>query len=193
MIYMELQQIEEKLKTVLKPSRYRHTLGVAYTASCMAMVFGEDITKAYRAGLLHDCAKGFSIERQRELCRQYHISLEGTLTESPQLMHQEIAPFLARDEYEEEDSQVLSAIACHTTGKIAMTPLEQIVFIADYMEPNRKMIPGLRKVRKLAFEDLDTCTEMILKNTINYLKECGQEIDERTIRTYEYYKNKKEN
>lgn len=193
MIYMELQQIEEKLKTVLKPSRYRHTLGVAYTASCMAMVFGEDITKAYRAGLLHDCAKGFSIERQRELCKQYQISLEGTLTESPQLMHQEIAPFLARDEYEEEDAQVLSAIACHTTGKIAMTPLEQIVFIADYMEPNRKMIPGLSEVRKLAFEDLDTCTETILNNTINYLKECGQKIDKRTIRTYEYYKNKKEN
>ena len=193
MIYMELQQIEEKLKTVLKPSRYRHTLGVAYTASCMAMVFGEDITKAYRAGLLHDCAKGFSIERQRELCKQYQISLDGTLTESPQLMHQEIAPFFARDEYEEEDAQVLSAIACHTTGKIAMTPLEQIVFIADYMEPNRKMIPGLSEVRKLAFEDLDTCTETILNNTINYLKECGQKIDERTIRTYEYYKNKKEN
>ena len=33
---MEVQQIEEKLKTALKPSRYRHTLGVAYTASCMA-------------------------------------------------------------------------------------------------------------------------------------------------------------
>ena len=26
MIYMEVQQIEEKLKTALKPSRYRHTL-----------------------------------------------------------------------------------------------------------------------------------------------------------------------
>ena len=46
MIYMELQQIEDKLKTVLKPSRYRHTLGVAYTASCMAMVFDVDTERA---------------------------------------------------------------------------------------------------------------------------------------------------
>ena len=160
---MEVQQIEEKLKTALKPSRYRHTLGVAYTASCMAMVFGVDVHKAYRAGLLHDCAKGFSVEEQRALCKRYNISLEGTLTKSPQLMHQEIAPFLASDEYKEQDSEVLSAIACHTTGKIGMTPLEQIVFIADYMEPNRKMIPGLSKVRKLAFEDLDKCTKTILK------------------------------
>ena len=162
MIYMEVQQIDDKLKTALKPSRYRHTLGVAYTASCMAMVFGVDVHKAYRAGLLHDCAKGFSMEKQRALCKRYNISLEGTLTKSPQLMHQEIAPFLASDEYKEQDSEVLSAIACHTTGKIGMTPLEQIVFIADYMEPNRKMIPGLSKVRKLAFEDLDKCTKTIL-------------------------------
>ena len=104
MIYMEVQQIEEKLKTALKPSRYRHTLGVAYTASCMAMVFGVDVHKAYRAGLLHDCAKGFSMEEQRALCKRYNISLEGTLIKSPQLMHQEIAPFLASDEYNEQDS-----------------------------------------------------------------------------------------
>ena len=162
---MELQEIEEKLKTVLKPSRYRHTLGVAYTAACMAMVFDVDTKKAYKAGLLHDCAKGFSIEKQRQLCQKYHIDLEGTLTESPQLMHQEIAPFLAKDEYEETDNEILSAIGCHTTGKIAMT----------------------------ALEDLDRCTEEILKNTIDYLTECGQKIDERTIKTYEYYKAKKEN
>ena len=177
MIYMEVQQIEEKLKTALKPSRYRHTLGVAYTASCMAMVFGVDVHKAYRAGLLHDCAKGFSMEEQRALCKRYNISLEGTLTKSPQLMHQEIAPFLASDEYNEQDSEVLSAIACHTTGKIGMTPLEQIVFIADYMEPNRKMIPGLSKVRKLAFEDLDKCTKTILKNTIEYTLQPNRSIE----------------
>ena len=100
-------------------------------------------------------------------------------------MHQEIAPFLAKDDYEEEDKEILSAIGCHTTGKIAMSPLDQIVFIADYIEPNRKIIPGLIKVRKLAYE--------ILNNTINYLTECEQEIDQRTIKTYEYYKNKKEN
>lgn len=38
--------------------------------------------------------------------------------------------------------------------KIAMSPLDQIVFIADYIEPNRKIIPGLIKVRKLAFEKI---------------------------------------
>ena len=48
-------------------------------------------------------------------------------------------------------------------------------------------------MRKMAFEDLDACTCEILKNTIDYLTGCGQEIDQRTVKTYEYYKNKKEN
>ena len=81
MIYMEVQQIEEKLKTALKPSRYRHTLGVAYTASCMAMVFGVDVHKAYRAGLLHDIGKsvdhdmeGSHIQIGVDLCRKYKES-----------------------------------------------------------------------------------------------------------------------
>ena len=182
----DIKKIRKKMEKTLDSARFEHTLGVTYTAACLAMRYDADITKAQIAGLLHDCAKGFSMEKQRALCKRYNISLEGTLTKSPQLMHQEIAPFLASDEYNEQDSEVLSAIACHTTGKIGMTPLEQIVFIADYMEPNRKMIPGLSKVRKLAFEDLDKCTKTILKNTIEYLTECGQEIDERTVETVSY-------
>ena len=189
----DIKKIRKKMEKTLDSARFEHTLGVTYTAACLAMRYDADIKKAQIAGLLHDCAKGFSMEKQRALCKRYNISLEGTLTKSPQLMHQEIAPFLASDEYKEQDSEVLSAIACHTTGKIGMTPLEQIVFIADYMEPNRKMIPGLSKVRKLAFEDLDKCTKTILKNTIEYLTECGQEIDERTVETYKYYRDKKEN
>ena len=95
----------------------------------MAMVFGVDVHKAYRAGLLHDCAKGFSMEEQRALCKRYNISLEGTLTKSPQLMHQEIAPFLASDEYKEQDSEVLSAIACHTTCLLYTSSYCSIVYV----------------------------------------------------------------
>lgn len=186
---MKIVEIENKLKEYLKPARYRHTLGVAYTAAAMAMAFDEDPDKAYRAGLLHDCAKGFSIEEQRELCEKYGISLEGPMEDSPQLMHSALAPFIAKEKYNEQDAEVLSSIECHTTGKTAMKPLEEIVFIADYIEPNRKMIPGLSKVRKLAFCDLHECTHKILKHTIAYLEQCGQKIDKRTVETCEYYEN----
>jgi predicted HD superfamily hydrolase involved in NAD metabolism len=188
MVYMNISEIEKKLQENLKPERYRHTLGVAYTAANMAAVFGVSAQKAYRAGLLHDCAKGYSLDEQKLLCRKYEINLEGAMTDSPQLMHQALAPHIAWELYREEDEEVLEAIECHTTGKPAMTPMDKIVFIADYMEPNRRMIPGLDRVRKLAFQDLDACILRILENTIGYLESRGMKIGSRTIETYEYYK-----
>ena len=184
---MNTNEIEEKLKKQLKPGRYRHTIGVAYTAASMAMAFEVDMDKAYRAGLLHDCAKGYALEEQSRLCKVYGIMEEELFHDSPQLMHSALAPHIAREFYEEQDPEVLSAIQYHTTGKPAMTDLEKIIFIADYIEPNRKMISGLTKARKLAFTDLDQCTSFILKQTIDYLKSQGNNIGHQTIETYEYY------
>ena len=187
---MERSKVEEKLKENLKPSRYTHTLGVAYTAACLAMRYGEDMERAYMAGLLHDCAKCFNLEETHELCHRYGISLDGILGRSPQLIHQELGPYIARDWYEMDDAGILSAIRYHTTGTPNMSLLEQIIFVADYMEPNRRMIPGLPEIRKLAFVDLNQCTTKVLANTISYLETEGGEICQDTIDTYNYYKEK---
>lgn len=187
---MNIGEIEQKLKLNLKPERYRHTLGVAYTAASLAMAFDGDIQKAYRAGLLHDCAKGYSLEQQRAFCEEYNINLDGILTDSPQLMHSALAPFIAKDYYEEHDSEIFDAIECHTTGKPEMNPLDQMIFIADYIEPNRKIIPGLFEIRKMAFQNLDQCTLEILDHTIEFLKGKKQKIGYKTIETYEYYLKK---
>ncbi len=48
--------IEEILQQKQNPHRYRHTIGVRYTSICLAMCYGEDLTRASYAGLLHDCA-----------------------------------------------------------------------------------------------------------------------------------------
>ena len=71
-----------------------------------------------------------------------------------------------------------------------MNPLEKIIFIADYIEPNRKMLPGMEQIRKASFEDLDLAMYLILKNTIAYLKETQDEdkIDTNSMQAYEYYK-----
>ena len=62
----DIEYITEKLKKKLTPGRFTHTMGVAYTAACMAMRFGEDMEKAYIAGLLHDCGKYGSAQEQVE-------------------------------------------------------------------------------------------------------------------------------
>lgn len=70
---MEIQEIEEILQQKQNPHRYRHTIGVRYTSICLAMRYGEDLTKASYAGLLHDCAKHMSGEKLLEKCRSHHL------------------------------------------------------------------------------------------------------------------------
>ena len=59
----------------LKPDRYEHTIGVAYTAASLAMAHGADVEKALIAGFLHDCAKYLSHEEQIKICEKNNIEV----------------------------------------------------------------------------------------------------------------------
>ena len=65
------EKLKKKLSRNLSERRYEHTLGVAYTAACLAMRFGADPLKAEIAGLLHDCAKEFSEKELLKLGEKY--------------------------------------------------------------------------------------------------------------------------
>jgi HD superfamily phosphohydrolase YqeK len=70
-----------------------------------------------------------------------------------------------------------------------MTTLEKIIFIADFIEPGRTKAPNLDKIRKESMIDLNRCVFMIIRDTLQYLKDCGSHIDERSEETYQYYKS----
>ena len=167
--------------------RYQHTLGVAATASCMAMRFQTDPYKAYLAGLLHDNAKCISNDKKLSVCAKNKLSVNAAEEKNPDLLHAKVGSFLAKDKYKISDEQILSAILWHTTGKPEMTVLEQIIYIADYIEPLRKPQKNMEIVRRLAFEDLDRCMLEILSGTIQYLQDKQAAIDEITMKTYQYY------
>lgn len=183
-----LRLLSGQLSEELDKKRYAHTLGVAYTAVSLAMAHGTDMYNAYLAGLLHDNAKCISSEKKRKLCKKYDIILNEAENKNPDLLHAKLGAIRAKEKYHVEDKAVLEAIKYHTTGKPAMTELEKIIYIADYIEPNRKMLPGLPEIRTTAFRDLNRAMVLILKNTLAYLREKGVFIDPMTLETYEYYK-----
>lgn len=186
-MYETIRTIRIQLEKKLGPARYEHTLGVSYTAAALAMKYGENLIQAELAGLLHDCAKHYTEEEMIRECRAYQITLTESELRAPAVIHAKLGAFLAKEEYGICDSQVLSAIACHTTGKPAMTPLEKIIYIADYIEPHRNQAPNLSQIRMLAFEDLDQALYQILSDTLSYLKKKGTEAEEMTQKAYDYY------
>jgi predicted HD superfamily hydrolase involved in NAD metabolism len=154
----------------------------------MAMVHGADMEKARTAGLLHDCAKSIPAKEKLEKARKHGIPINKYEENNPDMLHAKLGAYYAKAKYDVKDKEILDAIASHTTGKPGMTLLDKIIFVADYIEPNRKMIKDMEIIRREAFTDLDACVIHILKNTIDYLKETGTEIDDSTLKTYEYYK-----
>lgn len=188
-----MKKIKKYLKKQLTKDRYQHTLGVAYTATAMAMKYNPDTTnsdfikKAELAGLLHDCAKCMSNEKKLKICKKYHISYSEFEAENAYLLHGKVGAYIAKSKFGIKDDDILQAITWHTTGRPNMSLLEKIVFIADYIEPMRKPIPELDLIRQLAFDDIDKAMEKILSNTLMFLEEKGSPIDMMTKTTYESY------
>lgn len=182
------EDIQNKLKSTLKESRFEHTLGVMYTAGSMAMAHGYDINKAMLAGLLHDCAKCLTYEEQVKICEDNHREISECERGNRALLHSKAGAILAKIEYDITDDEILHAIEYHTTSVANMNTLDKIIYIADYIEPTRDQAPNLSYIRKLAFSDLDACLAQILYDTLEYLNAKGYLIDPITAESYEFYK-----
>ena len=85
--------------------------------------------------------------------------------------------------------EIQDAIKYHTTGAPNMDLLSKIIYVADYIEPNRSKANRLNEIRAMAYYNIDIATAMILQDTIGYLKDINAFIDDTTIKTFEYYKN----
>lgn len=184
------QKLRKSLEKELKPDRFDHTLGVAYTAANMAFIHGADVEKALVAGFLHDCAKCMSHEEQIKICEKNKIEISEVERRNHSLLHAKVGMYLARTRYDVYDTDILNAIRWHTTGREDMSLLEKIIYIADFIEPNRKPLDDMDEIRKEAYADIDKCLAHILHNSVIYLKTIGKEIDDATMIAYEYYKDK---
>lgn len=180
--------IQEKLKKTLDNARYEHTLGVMYTAGCLAMAHKQSIEQAMLAGLLHDCAKCLPNEERIRLCREHQVEITPSEMENLGLLHAKAGAILAKEEYHITDEAILHAIRVHTTGEPDMSDLDKIIYIADYIEPGRMDAPNLEYIRQLAFQNPDACVAQISYDTLCYLQSKTYAIDPTTEQTYHFYK-----
>ena len=187
----EIEKIRRAMEKELSAGRYIHTLGVAYTASCLAMAHGiDDLESTMTSGLLHDCAKAMHGSELVAICEKAHLNVTAVGRSNPTaLLHAKAGAYLAEHKYGVRDEDILNAIRYHTTGRPNMSRLEKIIYIADYIEPGRKQIADLDLIRRLAYQDLDCTMEKILANTLAYLRTTDGQTDEMTVKTYQYYKH----
>ena len=189
----DLKQLPlDKLRPValsyLKGSRIPHVLGVEETAAALAKRWGADELSARRAALFHDCTKRLSQQEQLDLCRAWGIPLDDYERQEGKLLHSKTGAALAGREYG-LTAEECSAIFWHTTGKADMTLLEKIIYLADYIEPNRDFC-DLTELRRLAFEDLDRAMLLGFTMAVEDLGAQGGVVHPNSISARDYLKGR---
>lgn len=161
-------EIINYLKENLKEGRFNHTLGVAETAKTLAKLNNVDEKRAELGALLHDCAKNMMVSELIRILEENSQEIDEIEKRVPELLHAKVGAIVARETMGIEDEEVLSSVVYHTTGKKNMTTLEKIIFIADYIEPNR-VFPGVEETRILTFKDLDKGVLAAIDNSLKFI------------------------
>ena len=166
---LPMDELEQVVVSLLKPNRVAHVLGCRDTAVELARQWG-----AARAGILHDITKALDGPLQLTLCSEYGMILDDFSRCNPKTLHA-LTGSLVAERIFGENRAVVDAIHWHTTGKANMTLLQKIIYVADYMEPNRDF-PGVEQLRHLAYTDIDGALRLGLEMTLSMLREQGRQI-----------------
>ena len=195
----DFHEIRNHLKNMQGEKRYIHTLGVEEEAYHLGEIYiPHECERLALAGVLHDITKNLKTEEQLNLCNEYGIDVDRDNI-APKLLHAKTGCEYARRMFGEEvvDDQVYTAILYHTTGKAGMNLFESLIYLADYIEPNRTF-DDCRKLRQFFYEGLKNNEAdkyehlrqtMILSfdMTIKNLIEENKQIDGDTVNVRNYF------
>lgn len=182
-----LDEVEAALAAQLagKPRRLEHSLSVARTAESLALRYGVDPFPARVAGTLHDWCKALTAEEQTALCIERGVSFDADLSLVTPLLHGPLAASLLPETFPWLSPEVTQAIARHTIGAPDMTPLDMVVFVADYVEPLRPDTPAIERSRGLVGKVglVELCLDVAV-GSIAFVLETGRYLYPATIDTY---------
>ena len=172
--------------SMVKAKRLPHIRGTEEEAMRLAERWGADVEQMRRAAILHDCTKYLSLEEHLEICRRYGVELDEMERVTEKLLHSKTGAVVARHVFGETD-EVCESIFYHTTAKADMTLGGKIIYIADYIEPNRDF-EGVEELRALSYADLDQAVAMGAQMAIEEMQEKGRKVHPNTQAAYDYYR-----
>jgi predicted HD superfamily hydrolase involved in NAD metabolism len=161
---------------------------VGTTAIDLAKKYQMDIDQARLAGLLHDCARCFPLSKLEAIWQQHPGYLDAEEIAIPALWHAPVSAIIAQSDFKITDPEIITAIRFHPTGRPGMTSLEKIIFIADYLEPNRTF-KGIKSLREKVNAGLNQITLTVMEAKLAYHRRKGYQVHSRGLAALEYIKS----
>ncbi len=176
-LYSEYADYVNRVKSMLRETRWRHTCGVVLAGLKINEKIGLPFEKVFLGCLLHDCMK--HTDRINDGVPQ---DTRGT-----KVLHAFNGAEEARLAFGITDTEILDAIRYHTTGRANMTTLDKLVYTADMVEELTRDFPGVEELRAVAYEDLDKGFLLCFEKCYESLLERGIPIYYLTLDCYNCY------
>ena len=180
---MTYQEYEQEVQRHLTDRRFYHSQCVAREAARLAQRYGADVEKARLCGILHDIMKDTPPEEQLKILEDSGIILTKTQRQNKKLWHALSGAAYLETVLGITDGEVISAVACHTSGKGDMTLLEKVLFVADYISADRDY-PGVEELRQVADRSLEEAMVEGILFTVNELMEQRLPVAAESIAAY---------
>ena len=177
---MTCEEAQELVKARLSHKRYKHTLNVKNMAVELALRYGADPEKAALAALLHDAAKELPRPEMLQIFKENAIMAKNAEQRPFPVWHGIAAAILCMTRWGVADPEILSAIECHTTGKVNMSLLDKVLYMADATSAERDY-PGVEQLRREQRQDLDLATLHCMEQSIAVVRDKGGELDPETV------------
>lgn len=181
---LSLEELRCVSYSMVFAKRLAHIRGCEEEAARLANRWGADENRMRRAAILHDCTKYLSHEEHLEICDKYGIPLDPLERATDKLLHAKSGAALAKHIFGQDD--IYDAILYHTTARAGMSLEEKLLYIADYMEPNRDF-PEVGELRRLAYSDLDGAVGMGVSLSMQEMVQRGKELHHDTQGAYDFY------
>jgi len=159
--------LRARAHSMLDPERIPHVDACESVAIRLAERWNVDPEDAREAAILHDITKKLDFRENMCIIAEHTVVIGDLGGNEAKLLHSITGALLATTEFGVSDA-VANAIKWHTTGRTGMSALEKVIYIADYIEPNRDF-PGVGTLRQKAFNNIDDAMVMGLEMTIGNL------------------------
>ncbi len=177
----------QRLLQTLDGKRLVHTMMTVREAVALACRYGADPKKARLAALLHDCIRLPSKDILR-YARERCYNLTPDEIENPALIHSRLGAVVAMEDYCVTDADVLKAIECHTLGRVGMSKLDKILYLADKIEPTRNF-DGVDEIREAAYRSLNEGIILMMKRSVEHNASRGNAVHPLTLQAMESIQN----
>ena len=171
-----LLKIYDHINTTLSPKRRRHTYGVEKAAIILAKNHYPSLSKELvaAAALLHDCTKELGPDEQLAVAAANGVTFTELELSAPKLRHAVTGAAVARNAFGLSEGAA-NAILYHTTARADMSPMEKILYLADFIDEYRAD-ELCTDVRRKYFAFLREDKESALDKTLLYALERSIEI-----------------